>query len=79
MRYHLLPPEVKCPACDADLRFVRVRGCGDLYSCVSDGRPCRCLVMHYRNKTTKTCGYAILYNYGAFGVWTACSDVQARA
>ena len=52
MRYHLLPPDVKCPACGAaGLTFVRVIGGRDLYQCASGG-PCRCAVLHYRNKET---------------------------
>jgi hypothetical protein len=30
MLFHLLAPDVKCPACGADLAFVRVRGHRDL-------------------------------------------------
>ena len=77
MRLHLLAPEVKCPNCGAGFMFVRVRAQGDLYKCASGGR-CKCHVMHYRNKTTKACGYAVIYNYGAFGKWTAC-DMPAAA
>jgi hypothetical protein len=76
-RYHLLGPAVKCPACGAGLTFVRVRGHRDLYSCASGGT-CKCHVMHYWNKETKVCGYAVIYNYGPFGLWTVCSDVPAR-
>ena len=43
--------DVKCPACSADLTFIRVRGYGDLYQCVSD--PYRRQVMHYRRKDSK--------------------------
>jgi len=72
MRLHLLAPNVKCPACGAGLTFIRVRGgYGDLYQCAS-GSLCKCQVMHYQRKATKTCGYSVLYNYGAFGDWTAC-------
>jgi hypothetical protein len=76
MRYHLLAADVKCPACGACLAFVRVRGFGDLYQCVT-GTPCRCQVMHYKNKATKTCGYSILYAWGSYGVWTACDQKPA--
>lgn len=71
MRFHSLAPEAKCPACGASLTFVRVRGYGDLYSCASGG-PCKCQVIHYRSKVTKTCGFALIYSSGAFGKWTAC-------
>jgi hypothetical protein len=78
MRYHLLAPEVKCPACGEGLTFIRVRGQqGDLYACTSSG-PCKCQVMHYRNKKTKTCGYSVLFSYGAFGLWTACEKPTAK-
>ena len=73
---HLLAPEVKCPNCGAGLMFVRVRAQGDLYQCASGG-PCRCHVMHYRKRLTKTCGYAVIYNYG-LGEWTACEKLAAK-
>jgi hypothetical protein len=76
MRLHLLAPEVKCPNCGAGFMFVRVRAQGDLYQCASGG-PCNCRVMHYRNKVTKACGYAVIYNYG-FGEWTACDMPAAK-
>ena len=39
MRFHPLASDVKCPACGADLTFVRVRGgYGDLYQCASGAR-----------------------------------------
>jgi hypothetical protein len=66
MRFHLLAPEVKCPVCGADLTFIRVRRYCDLYQCAS----CKCHVVHYRNRTTKTCGYAGIAPYGSFGAWT---------
>jgi hypothetical protein len=73
MRFHPLAFGVKCPACGAGLTFIRVRaGYGDLYSCGSVG-PCRCQVMHYRDKMTKTCGYAAVLDYGTMGEWTACA------
>jgi hypothetical protein len=34
--------------------------------------------MHYRNKITEACGYAVIYNYGAFGDWTACDMPVAK-
>jgi hypothetical protein len=78
MRYHLLPPDVKCPACGAaGLTFVRVRGGRDLYQCASGG-PCRCAVLHYRNKETQTCGYTVVYAYGPQGVWTACAAAKGE-
>jgi hypothetical protein len=77
MRYHLLLPDVKCPACGAGLTFVRMRGWGDVYSCASGGHSCRCHLIHYRNKETKTCGYAVIYAYGPFGVWRACGEGPA--
>ena len=78
MRLHLLAPEVKCPACGAGLTFIRVRGgYGDLYQCASGG-PCRCQVMHYRDRMTKTCGYAVMYTFGSFGEWTACAPAKGE-
>lgn len=77
MLFHPLAPDVRCPACGAGLTFIRVRGCGDLYHCTSGG-PCQRAVLHYRNKVTKTCGHAVIYNYGAFGVWTACGERPAE-
>lgn len=71
MRFHPLGPEVKCPGCGGELAFVRVRGHGDLYHCAS-GRPCVCVVIHYRMKGSLTCGYAVTHNYGAMGRWTDC-------
>jgi hypothetical protein len=76
MRYHLLSPDVKCPACGAGLAFVRLRGWGDVYACASGA--CRCQVMHYRNTETKTCGYSVLFNYGLFGEWTACAAAKGE-
>jgi len=77
MRLHPLAPGVKCPSCGAGLTFIRVRGgYGDLYSRASGG-PCRCQVMHYRDKMTKTCGYAVMYTFGSFGEWTACREKPA--
>jgi uncharacterized Zn finger protein len=75
MRLHPLAPNVKCPACGADLTFIRVRGHRDLYRCASGGS-CTRQVMHYLNKETQTCGYASVSKYGVFGVWSAC-DVHA--
>jgi len=75
MRLHPLSSDVKCPACGAGLTFVRVRGYGDVYTCASGG-PCRCHVMHYRDKTTKVCGFAISQP-GAFSKWTACQQEPA--
>ena len=71
MLFHPLAPDVKCPACGAALTFIRVRGgYGDLYQC--SGGPCRREVLHYRNKGTRACGYALAYRSGVFGPWTAC-------
>src|ERR1019366_9172571 len=77
MRFHPLAPEAKCPACGASLTFVRVRGYGDLYSCASGG-PCKCPVIQYRSKVTKTCGFALIYSSGAFGKWTACAGTLGK-
>jgi hypothetical protein len=73
MRFHPLAPGVKCPTCGAALAFIRVRRYCDLYQCTS----CKCQVVHYRSKTSKTCGCAVLYDSGAFGVWTACGQSPA--
>ena len=72
-RLHLLAPNVKCPACGAGLTFVEVRGQGDLYCCASTGS-CRCALIHYRIGETKTCGYAVIYDYGPAGEWTPCGE-----
>jgi hypothetical protein len=77
MRFHPLPPQVKCSACGGDLMFVRVRVYGDLYQCVSDS--CRRQVMHYQRKGSKTCGYAAHSRLGVFGVWIMCNMSAARA
>lgn len=77
MRFHLVASHVKCPACGADLTFIRVRGYGDLlYQCVSD--PCRRQVMHYQRKDSKTCGCAALSHHGVFGVRIACDMPAAK-
>jgi hypothetical protein len=76
MLLHPLAPDVRCPACGADLRFIRARVYGDLYEC-SRG-PCKCRVMHYRNPATKTCGWALLYNYASLGMWVACGVPAAE-
>jgi hypothetical protein len=34
--------------------------------------------MHYRDKMTKTCGYAVMYTFGSFGVWTACAAAKEK-
>jgi hypothetical protein len=61
MRLHPLAPNVKCPACGADLTFIRVRaGYGDLYQCGQ----CKHQVMHYVSKVPNTCGYAPVTEYG---------------
>ena len=73
--FHPLAPDVKCPACGADLTFIRTRGRRDLYQCTCGA--CKCQVMHYLNKETQTCGYAPVYRSGAFGVWTACGEKPA--
>jgi hypothetical protein len=75
MRFHLLAPDVKCPACGADLTFIWARGRRDLYHCTSGA--CKCQVMHYLNKETQTCGYAPVYRSGVFGVWTECGEKPA--
>jgi hypothetical protein len=77
MRFHPLASDVKCATCGGHLVFIRVRGFGDLYQCASDG-PCRGQVIHYRKKTTKTCGYAVLHKWGAIGVWTVCDMPTAK-
>jgi hypothetical protein len=74
---HPLPPYVRCPASGAGLTFVEVRGCGDLYCCASTGS-CRCALIHYRINETKTCGYAVVYDYGPAGEWTACYMPAAK-
>jgi len=76
MRLHLLASEVKCPACGADLAFIRVRGYGDLYQCTSG--PCKGRVMHYQRKESKICGYAAITHLGSFGEWTACDMPAAK-
>jgi hypothetical protein len=76
MRFHLLAPEVKCPACGSDLTFIWARGRRDLYQCTSGA--CKRQVMHYLNKETQTCGYASVYRSGVFGVWTACGETVAK-
>ena len=76
MRFHLLAPDVKCPACGAGLTFVRVRAYRDLYVCASS--VCKRQVMHYRNKETQTCGYATITPWGGFGKWTACKMPAAK-
>jgi len=76
MLLHLLPPDVKCPACGSDLVFVRVRGNGDLYHCASG--VCKCQVMHHLNRATRTCGWAVIHYDGAFGEWTACSETWSK-
>jgi hypothetical protein len=76
MLFHLLPPDVKCPTCDSDLVFVRVRGNCDLYHCASGG--CKCQVMHHLKRATRTCGWAVIYYDGAFGEWTACEKPAAK-
>jgi hypothetical protein len=77
MRLHPLAPGIKCPNCGAGFMFVRARAQGDMYQCASGG-PCRCHVMHYRDKITRACGYAVIYNYGEFGKWTACDMPAAK-
>ena len=59
------------------LLFVVRGGYGDLYQCASGGR-CKCQIMHYRSKEAQTCGYAVVYEYGALGVWTACGEPAAK-
>ena len=76
MLLHPLTPDVKCPACGADLTFIRVRGWGDLYQC-SGGR-CKCRVMHCRNQATKTCGWALLNSQQSLGMWFACGETAAK-
>ena len=75
MRLHPLSSDVKCPACDAGLTFTRVRLYGDVYTCASGG-PCKCQVVHYRDKTTKACGFAISQP-GVLGKWTPCGQAPA--
>jgi hypothetical protein len=73
MRFHPLASDVKCPTCGANLGFVRVRLLADLYECAS---PCKRQVLHYRNKETQACGYAVLYTWG---VWQVDGVRYARA
>jgi hypothetical protein len=77
MRLHPLAPDAKCPTCDGDLVFVRVRGRLDLYHCVAGGQ-CRCRVVHYRKPTIKACGYSVLYGFEGFGKWTACAETATK-
>src|SRR4030095_10022289 len=76
MLLHLLSPDVRCPTCDSDLVFVRVRGNCDLYHCASS--VCKCQVVHHLNGATRTCGWAVIYYDGAFGEWTACEKPAAK-
>ena len=79
MLLHPLAPKVKCPACGrAGLAFVRVRVYGDLYRCAAGG-PCECRVVHYWNKTTKRCGYSVIYGLGRLEKWTECVERPAAA
>jgi hypothetical protein len=77
MRFHALPPNMKCPRCGAGLTFVRVRTFGDLYQCAS-GAPCRGQIMHYQRKERKICGYAAITSYGSFGEWNAYDMPAAK-
>jgi len=77
MRLHRLAPDAKCPTCDGDLVFVRVRGRLDLYHCAARGQ-CRCRIVHYRKATIKACGYSVLYGFEGFGKWTACAETAAK-
>ena len=78
MRLHPLAPDVSCPTCGAGLTFVRVRISGDLYQCAAGG-PCGCRVVHYWNKTTKRCGYSVIYGLGRLEKWTECVERPAAA
>ena len=73
MLFHPLGPEVKCPACGAGLIFTRVRVFGDLYTCTS-GRACKCQVLHYRRKATRTCGTAAVFTAGEMEKWSECGQ-----
>ena len=78
-KLHPLAPDVKCPTCGrTGLTFVRVRIFGDLYECASGG-PCECRVVHYWNKTTKRCGYSVIYGLGRLEKWTECVERPAAA
>jgi hypothetical protein len=79
MLLHPLAPDVSCPTCGAGLTFIRMRVWGDLYQC-SGGR-CKCRVVHYWNKikTTKTCGYSVIYGLGRLEKWTECGERPAAA
>jgi hypothetical protein len=70
MLLHPLAPDVKCPGCGSAFAFLRVRVYDDLYQC--SGSPCECRVMHYRNRATKTCGWALLYNHASLRMWVEC-------
>ena len=75
-RLHPLASDVKCRACGAGLPFIMVTIFGDLYQWASDRGKRQ--VMHYRRKESRTCGYAVMYSSGAFGVWTACGEGPAK-
>src|SRR5437868_346548 len=69
MKFHPLPPDLKCPVCNAGLAFVRVTGPADLYECT--GTPeCQTLVLHYQQSPTSRCGWARFLPSALMGEWT---------
>ena len=77
MRFHPLALDVKCPACSADLTFVRVRGYGDLYQCASGG-PCRARSCTTKGRKARFAATLPFTHLGSFGDWTACDMAAAK-
>jgi ssDNA-binding Zn-finger/Zn-ribbon topoisomerase 1 len=76
MRFHPLPPSVKCQHCGrAHLEFVRTRSGRDLYRCTGTP-PCKAYTVHFRG-AGRECGYGTETSLGATATWIKCEQPEA--
>jgi ssDNA-binding Zn-finger/Zn-ribbon topoisomerase 1 len=75
MRFHPLPPSVKCQHCGTgDLEFLRTRSGRDLYRCTRTV-PCKAYTVHLRRGGTE-CGYGAETHFGTVSTWINCEQPE---
>lgn len=74
VKFHALPPEVKCPSCGGALAYIRVRKFGDLYQCARGAKACPGAVLHYCKAGTTRCGWTRVLEAKFPDRWIECAD-----